>query len=401
MKIQLQNTTFYPATGGIENYLYYASKTLLKMEHEPTILCSQHQPNLSIKEIYENIEIIRHPVYHIPKPLFVFNLVYYIKKLQKFIKTNSKDIDVILSRHPYYCYATNKALTKVPTFFIQASVYAYLQKKYPYPANNWIIETTRKKLWAPQIYSIEKNALEECTKVVVFSQTMKKHSSDYYNISHQKFEIIPPGVDLCDFMSRKKDKTLMEELQLPMNAKVILTVCRLAPAKNLINLVKAFKMINPQNEYLVIVGDGPERTKLLEFSKKLEILDRIRIIGRRMDVKRFYSIADLFVLPSVYEPFGQVYLEAMASGVPCIALKSDYPNIIVASEEIIRDGQTGYCANPYSLEDLAEKIERIVSNDELRYQMGQESRETCEKKYSWEKHVEALIKVVEDIRRDE
>lgn len=399
MKIQLQNALFYPAMGGIENYLYYASKTLLKLGYKPTILCSQDLPNLSIKETYEDIEIIRHPVYRLPKALFMFNPFYHVKKLQKFIKTNSKNIDVILSRHPYYCYATKKALPKVPTLFIQASVFAYLETKYPYPANNWIIETIRKILTLPQIYNIEKNVLEGSTKVVVFSQSMKKHSSDYYNVSHQKFEVIPPGVDLCNFKPRKKDKTLMKELQLPMAAKVILTVCRLAPSKNLIHLVKAFKMINPQNEYLVIVGDGPEYTKLLEFSKKLGILDRTRIVGWRTDVKRFYSITDLFVLSSVYEPFGQVYLEAMASGVPCIGLRSDYPNIIVASEEIIRDGQTGYYADPYSIEDLAEKIEEIISNDELRYRMGRESREICEKEYSWEKHVQALIKIVDNTGR--
>ena len=81
-------------------------------------------------------------------------------------------------------------------------------------------------------------------------------------------------------------------------------------------------------------------------------------MGNRADVERFYSIADVFVLPSTYEGFGQVFLEAMASGVPCIGLSSDYPNIIVACDEIIRDGRTGYLADPYSIDVLAEKIEK-------------------------------------------
>ena len=62
----LQNHTFYPATGGIENYLYYVSRNLKEMGHNPLILCEKHDPGLSDFETYNGIEIIRHPYYKIP-----------------------------------------------------------------------------------------------------------------------------------------------------------------------------------------------------------------------------------------------------------------------------------------------------------------------------------------------
>jgi glycosyltransferase involved in cell wall biosynthesis len=178
MKIQLQNTLFYPATGGIENYLYYASKTLLKLGHEPTILCSQHNPNLHIREVYDDIEIIRYPRYHLPKPLFAFNLFYYVKSLQKFIRNNSKDVDAIWARHPYCAYASCKALPKNPIIYIQATVWPFFLR-YAYERLN-IIRKIAFKVQNSQDYYIEKKAMEMCDKIVVLSKIRMREISDFY-----------------------------------------------------------------------------------------------------------------------------------------------------------------------------------------------------------------------------
>jgi glycosyltransferase involved in cell wall biosynthesis len=119
----------------------------------------------------------------------------------------------------------------------------------------------------------------------------------------------------------------------------------------------------------------------------------VRFAGFRRDVHRFYSIADVFVLPSLYEGFGQVFLEAMASGIPCIGVRSDYPKVIVASEEVIVEGKTGFCVDPYSTSDLAESIVRVIRDDDVRRQMSRNARELCELKYSWSSHVQRVKRV--------
>lgn len=69
MNIMLQNHTFYPILGDIENYLYYVSKTLYEMGHQPIILCEKNDHRLMEFENYNGIEIVRHPYYTIPKPM--------------------------------------------------------------------------------------------------------------------------------------------------------------------------------------------------------------------------------------------------------------------------------------------------------------------------------------------
>ena len=400
MKIQLQNITFYPSTGGIENYLYYASKTLLKMGHEPTILCSQHQPNLPAKEIYEGIKIIRHPYYYLPPiPFAPINPIYYVRKLQKFLENNSANYDVIWSRYFYEAYASGKAFKgEIPIIFIQAAIATTLIKIAA--SNTNLISKIYVKSIYPQHYFIEKKAIEMSDKVVVLSHSRMSEICDFYNLSNQKFEVIPPGVDLDIFKPSEKDKTLLKELSLPDISKIILTVCRLSHEKNLEMLIRAFDKINSKDTYLVIVGDGFERTYLEQLVKQLNLTNKTRFVGNRKDIVRFYSIADVFVLPSTYEGFGQVFLEAMASRVPCIGLKPDYPNVMVACDEIVRDGRTGYLADSYSIDDLTEKIEKIISDDDLRDKLGAESRKVCEEEYTWEKCVGSLLNLSQKILKD-
>lgn len=394
MKIQLQNSTFYPALGGIENYLYYTSKALLKKGHEPEILCSKHIKELPWEEKYENIEIIRHPVYS--PILYPINPLYNSFRLQKFIEKNSLNSDVILARHPRYAYASCKAFhNDIPIIYIQATVYPKYRKITVSESD--LITKYKKKIFIPQEHYIEKKAVDLSDKIVVLSEIRKKEISDYYSVPADKFAVVPPGINLERFKPRRKDHEFIKSLQIPENSKIILTVCRLAKGKNVEMLIEAFSQMKNNNCFLLIVGDGPERPNLETLSGKLN-LKSIKFLGRREDVEKFYSIADLFVLTSKYEGFGQVFLEAMASGVPCIGLKADYPEIIVASEEIISENVTGLLGDPYQVNDLAEKMNQLINNEELNHSMGINARKICEDHYSWDSHVKKLMKVIKSIK---
>jgi len=255
------------------------------------------------------------------------------------------------------------------------------------------VKPTR-KLWkniiSPQLSFIEERAMRACDKIVVFSKINRRHITDYYHISSKKFRVIPPGVDLERFNVRKKDEEILKELEVPGMGRVVLTVTRLVPRKNVHMLIEALSEIDRRDVYLVVVGDGPQRTRLEKLARNLGVAGRVRFVGFREDVERFCSIADVFVLPSMYEPFGHVFLEAMASGVPCIGLKADYPKVVTACDEIIDDGRTGYTVEP-SAEDLKVKIERIISDMDLKKKMGKQARKTCEKRHSWEKHVKDVL----------
>jgi len=394
MKIQLQNVLYYPSTGGIESYLYNISKKLKETGHKPEILCSQHRKTLPKYDNHENINIVRHPYYKIN--VFPFNIlspIYFIKRLEKFLKTNVFDCNIIWSNFFLEAFASCKAFRKkTPIIYINHAIASNLMKLYySYSNANVFVRFYLTNLY-PQYFLIEKQAIIESDKVVALSKMRVKEICNLYNLDKDSLIIIPPGVDLQKFYPSKKDLELLKELNISENCKIILTVGRLSHEKNLEMLINAFNKISNENLFLLIVGDGPERMFLEELVKRLKLTKKIIFTGIRNDIERFYKIADLFVLTSKYEGFGLVYLEAMSSGIPCIGLKPDYPNIIVASNEIIDDGKSGFLVDPYSSDDLTEKICKIINDEELKNKMGKNSRKICEERFSWEKTVETLIK---------
>lgn len=134
------------------------------------------------------------------------------------------------------------------------------------------------------------------------------------------------------------------------------------------------------------MGDGDERGHLEELAGRLGISSRVCFPGSRNDLERIYPLASVFVLPSTEEPFGQVYLEAMASGLPCIGLKSDPPRTLVATEEIISDGDDGFVVESGNPGALARKIDFLLSNEELRRRMGEAALKKSQEKFSWDNH---------------
>ncbi len=398
MKIQLQNILFSPWGSGIGNYLYYVSKTLLKLNHEPSVLCGRHRKNLAGDEVYEGIKIVRYPDYAPAKLLYSARLSFlsvftYQRKLTDFIRRRSRDADAIWARHPYCAYACAKAFPDKPLIYIQAGAWPKALKRLNSIAPGSWRRKISFKLHSFQNYYIEKKAIAMSNKVVALSTIMKKEISEFYRLPPDKIISIPPGVDLERFKAREKDSSALAELSIPEGSKIILSVCRLSPEKNIVMLLRAFARIDTYGIYLVIVGEGQEKEHLKSLSRELKIGGKVIFTGHRRDPEKFYNIADIFVLPSVYEGFGHVYLEAMASGLPCVGLRSDYPRVVVATEEIIRDGETGYLADPDQVEDLSGKIKRIIFDNELRVKMGEAARKACEQKYSWEEHVKKILRL--------
>jgi glycosyltransferase involved in cell wall biosynthesis len=399
MKIQLQNITFYPSIGGIQSYLYNISKKLIEIGHDPTVLCSQQRKTLPKYDTYENIKIIRHPYYK--THVFPFNIIspiYYVKRLEKFLIKNAFDYDIIWSNFFLEAFASCKGFRKkIPIIYIKHAIASNLIKLHALYSNNDVFLELYLKSLYPQYFLMEKQVIKESDKVVALSEMRAKEIRDLYNLDEDRIIIIPPGIDLKKFSPSEKDMNLLKELNLPENCKIILTVCRLSFEKNLKMLINSFNKISNENVFLIIVGDGAQREYLKELVKRLNLTKKIIFAGERNDIERFYRIADLFVLTSIYEGFGLVYLEAMATGIPCIGLKPDYPKIVVSSDEIIKNGTTGFLADPYSIDDLTEKICKIIDDDDLKNKLGRNARRVCEERFSWEKTVETLLKESEKI----
>jgi glycosyltransferase involved in cell wall biosynthesis len=399
MKIQWQCLNYYPSSGGIVSYVYNVSKKIIDSGHNPTVICTHLKKTLPKYETHENINIIRHPYYKIHGlPIDILAPIYFEIRLEKFLSKNVSDYDIIWSNFFLEAFASCKAFRKkIPLIFIIHAVASKMIKLYnKYPNAERFLKSYVNSLYL-QYLLMEKKAIKESDKIVTLSKMRAREICDYYNLNKDKVIVIPPGINLEKFYPSKKDISLLKELNIPNNCKIILTVCRLSFEKNIETLIKAFTKISIENVVLIIVGKGDQKRYLEELVKKLNLTKKVIFTGERKDIERFYRIADLFVLPSIYEGFGLVYLEAMACGVPCIALKPDYPNFIIASSEVIDDGVTGLLADPYSIDSLIEKIERILFDDDLKSKFGRNARKVCEKRFNWKKTAETLIKESEKI----
>ncbi|MEA3272281.1 MAG: glycosyltransferase [Patescibacteria group bacterium] len=224
--------------------------------------------------------------------------------------------------------------------------------------------------------------LKSADKVVVTSSDYARHSNIKSLLERypEKFKEIPIGVD-DEFFSVNKNS---------VQEKTILFVGGLDKAhyfKGLFYLLKACSKINNQYK-LIIIGNGDLRSQYESKARDLGIQDKVVFAGSvpRKDLPKYYNQADVFVLPSIdkSEAFGIVLLEAMASGTPVIA------SHLYGVRTLVQDGENGFLVKPKDAENLAEKIQTVLSNPDLARQMGECGRRIIEEKYSLKKVGEKL-----------
>ena len=129
-KIGIFNARFYPALGGIENYIYFVSQELLTLGHQVVVVSEQHSRFLPPKQSIDSIQVLRHPRYITSIPRIVRPFVAMAigprlstRHLERFLRVNVYDIDLIWARHPVYAYAACRAFPGKPMIYIQASVF--------------------------------------------------------------------------------------------------------------------------------------------------------------------------------------------------------------------------------------------------------------------------------------
>lgn len=192
-----------------------------------------------------------------------------------------------------------------------------------------------------------------------------------------KLRTIPAGVKI-----KKVDSWQDLDKKYDLDGKkVVLFTGRLTVHKGVKYLVKAARKIKGE---VVILGDGPERRYFKELIKKYK-LDNVHLLGYIQQgeletLSKFYQRADVYVAPSVWdEPLGMVILEAMAAGTPVICTRKG------GITSIVKDGYNGYLVRPRNSTQIAQKVNKLLENDQLRKKMGQRAKKRVDEKFSWEK----------------
>ena len=159
---------------------------------------------------------------------------------------------------------------------------------------------------------------------------------------------------------------------------LVLFVGRLTYQKGLDVLLKAWPRFRDRRPgaTLLVLGQGPDRNTLRQSAEALGIAASVDFRGIREDVGHHYAAADIFVLPSRYEGFPNVMLEAMAAGLPVIASQ------VSGTEDAIEDGRNGLLVPPGEPEALSEALRRLSEDPDLRERLGTEARKTVEGRFN-------------------
>ncbi len=239
------------------------------------------------------------------------------------------------------------------------------------------------------LLKIEKKLFSNTKLIIANSNMVKTQIINHYNVPEEKIRIIYNGVDLKRFSpenSAAHKQKVRKGLSIDANAFLILFVGSGFERKGLKTLLSTLAVIKQQkmNMKLIVIGRGNIR-KFEAIAGKYGIHDKVLFLGTRKDIERFYAAADLFVLPTIYDPFSNATLEALASGLPVITTKSN------GVSELIDDGKEGFVIeNPLDFNAMAGKIMSAFSSHK---EMGLNSRLKAEK-YPIEKAAEEFLKVI-------
>ncbi|MGE5192417.1 MAG: glycosyltransferase [Deltaproteobacteria bacterium] len=221
--------------------------------------------------------------------------------------------------------------------------------------------------------------------------------ADFYRdlgVPAEKLAVVHNGIDLLSFPPDARE-TIRRELGIPPETHVVGFVGRLARQKRVMDLIWAFELIRVMHGdvVFVIIGDGPERAKLENFTQSLEISRRVKFVGHRDDATRLLPALDVFWLASDFEGLSNSIMEAMAAGLPIVA--SDIP----PNRELVVDGQTGCLAPVGDRVAFAQLAERILLNPALARQLGDAGRERIATHFSVEKMVEEYARLYQEAVR--
>jgi glycosyltransferase involved in cell wall biosynthesis len=204
-----------------------------------------------------------------------------------------------------------------------------------------------------------------------------------------KVYFIPPGVDLDRFNPRNQGEEFKRKFGIQQKT-IILCVARLIPQKGIDYLLKAGVEVCKEfpNTVFVVVGEGPLKSHLSKLARTLNIAEFVLFTGYISEklLPEAYAACDLFVLPSIGEPFGIVLLEAMASGKPIVATN------IGGVREIMKKIPESLVppADEYS---LAKTISRFLYDKELASRVACQCREIAEKSYGWANIAKKIMNV--------
>lgn len=368
MKVTIVTPVFpYPKAGvlpGIERYIQYLSLSLKNLEINIQIITSFWNGGSKFDN-YKGIPIIR---VIDSKKLFgkigsfarLNNLTLGLNFISKKIYKSFHDSNLVILAQPFG-FTKFLKIKKIPVVNIS---YHYEEPKM-----------FQEYFDLPFFHFLQKRQYKIHKKIIAISEFTKSSLISKYNINENDIKVISIGVDTEVFNSNKKSAKIREKY----GNKILLYVGPMIYRKRIPILLKAMQILLKKipDAHLILIGKGPLLNRLKKLSHSLGIQKNVTFLGfiKNNELLRYYASVALFVLPSELEGFGQIILEAMASGTPVICAN------ILPMSEIIGNGGKTFILN--DSKDLAEKIIDLLENKEKRLLLVKNALTIVKEKHEW------------------
>lgn len=343
MNIGFFTNNFFPRVSGVAVSIDFLCKALNELGHRTLVFAPDYVNNDDLDEqlIYraKSLNIIPNWL-SVPLPMFDYSKI--IDSLTKF------NPDVIHVHHPFLMGKTGLRLAhsnNLPLVFTYHTLY------YEYLLNYF---SSNSQVFEKVIYKRIADFSNRCDLVIAPTEQIKQYLSDI-GVKTQ-IEVVPTGIDLRIFNKHYDPSEIDEikrELKISSSDKVLLFVGRMAREKNVLLLLESLKLILKtfDNIVLLMVGKGVQTRKLQKEAVRLQIDENLIWLGfqGRSRLPLLYKLADLFLFPSVTDTQGIVLYEALAAGLPIVAVRS------LAAKTIIENGKNGLLTSDEP-QDFAAKV---------------------------------------------
>ena len=250
----------------------------------------------------------------------------------------------------------------------------------------------------------ERQVMERVNRVIAATPAEQAQLEWLYKADMRKVTVVPPGVDLGHFYPIPLDEA-RQFIGLAPDARMILFVGRIEPLKGLDTLIKAVACLRVHDlsepVHLAVIGGDPdaapeemsaEMARIQKMCDDLTVGKMVAFLGKRSQdtLPYYYSAAEVVVMPSHYESFGMVALEAMACGTPVIASQ------VGGLAYLVQDGVTGYHVPDGDDGILCEKLSALLGDPSLRQRLGRNAAEYAQN-YAWDKIATQIVGVYTDV----
>jgi len=260
---------------------------------------------------------------------------------------------------------------------------------------------------APERIVGETRVLEFADRIVISTPAEEAQLHWLYGADMEKVVTIPPGVDVEQFHPISK-QVAKRRIGVPDRNRNILFAGRIEPLKGIDTLLQAMALIQERHPEVVrnvcvaIIGGDPwsddpddEMARLQSLRQELDIHDLVTFLGSKDQkvLPFYYAAAEMVVMPSHYESFGLVALEAMATGTPVIA--SEVGGLAC----LVKDGETGFHVPSRDPEALAERIFALLNDPGCQREMGRQAHLSAQK-YAWHNIADRIIELYKNVLRE-